>query len=107
MWPKLECNNVTGPRLFNHQQMMCIRPRLYEPLAFHLETLLIRFLWDFNLSYKCLSAGFYISNARAQRNAFLRFARSLEDTLESVLKEHMWRQQELDQISQALAGLRL
>lgn len=87
MWSDLKINAGYGYRIFDHREIILKKSYFREPFAFRIHTLLIRFLRDMNLSFIRDVRGLYNHNIAAQRNAFFRFSRSMEDTLEILRQE--------------------
>ncbi|KAH6668543.1 hypothetical protein B0J14DRAFT_169192 [Halenospora varia] len=100
MWSDLKMNAEYGCGLFDHREIILKKSHLYEPLAFRIHTTLIKFLCDMNLSFSRNALGCYAHDLKAQRNAFFRFSRSMEDTLESSRQEAA-----VDQLNQAFSAM--
>lgn len=98
MWSDLKINAGYGCGIFDHREIILKKSHLREPFAFHIHTLLIRFLRDMNLSFIRNNRGLYDHNIAAQRNSFFRFSRSMEDTLEISRQETA-----VDQLNQAFS----
>ena len=100
MWADLRINAEYGCGLFDHREIILKKSHLHEPFAFHVHTMLIKFLRDMNLSFTRNVQGLYDHDIAAQRNAFFRFSRSMEDALEISRQETA-----VDQLSQDFSAM--
>ena len=83
LWPNDKPKPQTtlnAPGLYVPASLPTVVSRLQNPTAQSVHNDLIRFLRDMNLTFTCYSQ----PSLRAQGEAFLRFARSVEDALERM-----------------------
>lgn len=98
MWSDLKINTGYEYGIFDPREIILKKSHLHKPFAFHIHTLLIRFLRDLNLSFSRNLLDRYDHDIAAQRNAFFRFSRSMEDALEISRQETA-----VDQLDQAFS----